>query len=461
MRIMQVYELGEERVGDGSDVGYVSKEEGGAIMMVLILSFSSLSLVLVLFLMAVLSIRRKLGMSDRDIEREEENQVYMELDSEEQELYFQSKEFLAANPYFRDALTLSQNLLIQEKGVQAWEFVKDAMLTNNDLVVVNRSEITFFKQFECSIQTNLPMPTQNNVYYFESKIYSLPDPANTRISIGLSIKPYPWFRLPGRHANSICYDSNGYRRFNQPLQPKGEAPFPELIEGDVVGVGYRVRSGTFFFTRNGKKVNEQKIGGHIKHFKVPEHGQLFPTIGASNLCSVHVNLGQIGYVFVEANVKKWGYGPLEGNGPAPPAYNKYNSDVLLERSEIDDDNDLSERENDFPPNFWEINPPHDATLRDKCSYDAYADVNSHDERITLNTISNEPPSYDRISSCPSDAEDTASHSLMDASCDEPQQDNVDSFAFSESTRDDAGDHGDMLDSATEAAPLQPKNTDDE
>ena len=58
----------------------------------------------------------------------------------------------------------------------------------------------------------------------------------------------------------------------------------------------------------------------------------------------------MGFVFIEGNVKHWGYAPLEGNGPAPPVYNKYNSDILLERSEIDDD-DLSERENDFPPDF--------------------------------------------------------------------------------------------------------------
>ena len=65
------------------------------------------------------------------------------------------------------------------------------------------------------------------------------------------------------------------------------------------GVGYRTRSGTVFFTRNGKKISESKLGGHVKNFKISNKGQLFPTIGANNVCSVHVNLGQMGFVFIE------------------------------------------------------------------------------------------------------------------------------------------------------------------
>ncbi|KAG2735020.1 hypothetical protein G9P44_001234 [Scheffersomyces stipitis] len=353
-------------------------------------------------------VRRKLGLSEDDLMREEENQAYLELNSDEQELFFQSKDYLQSNPYFRGELTLSQNLSIQEKGVNAFEFQKDIMLTNNDLMIINKTELNFFKTFECSTVTNLPVPMKNEVYYFESKIYSLPDPDNTVISVGLGVKPYPWFRLPGRHLHSICYDSTGYRRFNQPFKFSGEPPFPKIIEGDVIGVGYRVRSGTVFFTRNGKKVSESKLGGHIRNFKIAHQGQIYPIVGANNLCSVHVNLGQCGFVFIEGNVKSWGYAPLEGTGPAPPAYNKFNADILLERSEIDDDNDLSEREDDFPPDFWEVHGRDadgntDVEVgsssglmdQDKFSYNAYSDVNSNDERITLDSLAppNRPPSY--------------------------------------------------------------------
>lgn len=340
--------------------------------------FLAVSAVMVLLRVAIYVLRRRHRLSEDELMREEDNQAYLELGLEEQELYFQSKDFLLANPYLRGDLSLSQNLAIQERGIKAWEFVKDPMLTNNDLVIVNKTELNFLKDFECSVLTNLPMPAKNEVYYFECKMYHLPED-NVTVSIGLGAKPYPWFRLPGRHSYTVSYDSDGRRRHAQPFPfTDSNPPFPAFSEGDVIGVGYRVRSGTVFFTRNGKKVGELKIGGHIRNFRVPDHGHLYPIIGASNMCSVHVNLGQMGFVFIEGNVKKWGFAPLEGNGPAPPAYNKFNADILLERSEIDD-SDISDREGDFPPDFWDAND----NDQDKHSYNAYRDVDSGDERITM------------------------------------------------------------------------------
>lgn len=374
----------------------------------IIISIVTFSILFILAFIAVILyylIRRRLRLSEDELRREEENQAYLELNSDEQELYFQSKEYLAANPYINGELTMSQKLSIQEKGINAFEFQKSQMLTHNDLTILNKFELNFFKNFECSTQTNLPIPMKNEVYYFETKIYNLPQPEETLISIGLAIKPYPWFRLPGRHTHSISYDSDGYRRYNQPFKFKTDPPFPKLAQGDVVGIGYRTRSGTVFFTRNGKKVSESKVGGHIRNFKIQNQGQIYPIIGANNICSLHVNLGQRGFVFIEGNVKSWGYAPLEGSGPAPPAYRKFNSDILLERSEVDDDNnDLSEREDDFPPEFWEIHggnesgsgPSPPPIEHDKFSYNAYSEVGSCDERITLDTlcIPHRPPSYD-------------------------------------------------------------------
>lgn len=356
-------------------------------------------LVIILGILLIATCLRRIRLSDDEILREEENQVYLELNSDEQELYFQSKEFLQQHPSTCGDLTEPEKVLIQEKGISAFEFQKDTMLTNNDLIIINKTELNFFKKFECCSMTNLPVPMKNDVYYFEAKIYSLLDPENTIISIGIGAKPYPWFRLPGRHQNSVSYDSTGHRRLNQPFKFHTEVPpLPTFIEGDVIGIGYRTRSGTIFLTRNGKKVNETSVGGHIKHFK-PCHGlgQIFPVIGANNLCSVHVNLGQAGFVFIEGNVKKWGYAPIEGSGPSPPAYNKFNSDILLERSEVDE-NDLEERVLDFPPDFWEVhnNKNESADMSfdgDKYSYNAYSEVNSSDERISLHSIPNFPPLY--------------------------------------------------------------------
>jgi manganese-transporting P-type ATPase len=81
--------------------------------------------------------------------------------------------------------------------VSAWEFEPELEIAN--CFVEARTEIEFFDS-ECSVQSNLPIPKQNEVYYCEAKIYDKPD--TTIISVGLTTKPYPLFRLPGM---SPCY----------------------------------------------------------------------------------------------------------------------------------------------------------------------------------------------------------------------------------------------------------------
>lgn len=79
--------------------------------------------------------------------------------------------------------------------------------------------------------------------------------------------------------------------FNNPFEGKSYGmPFNE---GDVVGVGYRHRTGTVFFTRNGRKIEDAYSG---------LRWNLFPTIGANGPCQVHVNLGQMG-MRLELSVK--------------------------------------------------------------------------------------------------------------------------------------------------------------
>ena len=89
-------------------------------------------------------------------------------------------------------ISLSQFLAIQEKGVSAWEFEPELEIAN--CFVEARTEIEFFDS-ACSVQSNLPIPKQNEVYYWESKIYDKTE--STLISIGVTTKPYPLFRLPG------------------------------------------------------------------------------------------------------------------------------------------------------------------------------------------------------------------------------------------------------------------------
>lgn len=87
-------------------------------------------------------------------------------------------------------------------------------------------------------------------------------------------------------------------------------------------MGYRPRTGTVFFTRNGKKLDDVAHGLKTQNF--------FPTVGANGPCTVHVNFGQSGFVFIEANVKKWGLAPMTGSLAPPPPYGSEQGSILLE-----------------------------------------------------------------------------------------------------------------------------------
>ena len=124
----------------------------------------------------------------------------------------------------------------------------------------------------------------------------------------------------GFHKTSIAYLSSSHRRFNQPFNPTSYGP--PYSQGDVIGVGYRPRTGTIFFTRNGKKLDDVVHGLKTQNF--------FPTVGANGPCHVHVNFGQMGFVFIEANVKKWGLAPMTGSLAPPPPYGSEAGSILLE-----------------------------------------------------------------------------------------------------------------------------------
>ncbi|KAJ4376675.1 Protein ssh4 [Didymella sp. IMI 355093] len=247
----------------------------------------------------------------------EEAEALEEMDDLQRAEYLRAKAFVQANPpeSVQTDISLSQFLAIQEKGVSAWEFEPELEIAN--CFVEGRTEVEFFDS-ECSVQSNLPIPKQNEVYYWEAKIYEKPE--NTSIAIGVTTKPYPLFRLPGYHKSSISYGSNGNRRYNQPFTPSAYGP--AYVQGDVIGVGYRPRTGTIFFTRNGKKLDDVAHGLKTQNF--------FPTVGAQGPCQVHVNFGQMGFVFIEANVKKWGLAPQTGSLAPPPPYGSEQGSILLD-----------------------------------------------------------------------------------------------------------------------------------
>ncbi|KAG8819235.1 Rsp5p-dependent ubiquitination, sorting of cargo proteins at the multivesicular body [Serendipita sp. 401] len=309
------------------------------ILLPILFVLSTLLFVMLLFLVCILLLRRRRGISLRDsdgpvdVSRDDVfndadgglagiEERWLETVSEEvQRSFRQAKIYEAQYPPNSVAtdITLSQFLSIQEKGVSAWSFEPEYEALTPVLVHA-RTELTFLPDpsSSSSVQSNLPIPKLNEVYYWEVKMFDLP--STTNVAVGLATKPYPTFRLPGWNRYSVAYHSSGDKSYNYPFTA---TPFgPPLREGDVLGVGYRPRTGVVFFTRNGRKTEEAFAG--------LQRWNLFPTVGADGPCTVHVNLGQAGFVFIEANVKKWGLAPSVGTLAPPPAYGSERGSILLE-----------------------------------------------------------------------------------------------------------------------------------
>src|SRR6478735_8801480 len=89
-------------------------------------------------------------------------------------------------------ITMSQYVSIQEKGISAFEFELD---TDSLSFVSARTEIQFFSGEGC-LQTNLPLPRNQEVYCWEAKMFE--KPVTTTVSVGVATKPYPSWRLPGK-----------------------------------------------------------------------------------------------------------------------------------------------------------------------------------------------------------------------------------------------------------------------
>lgn len=308
---------------------------------------------------------------------------------------------------------------IKEEGANAWEFKADPNLPNDTILIENKTELTFLNfNYDASVMTNLPIPRINRVYYCEFKIFELDeneinnsniDPNKQIISLGLATNPYPHFRLPGRHHHSISYDMTGARRFNDSfeLEPQLATIFPRFSKGDIIGIGYRSNSGTVFFTRNGKKLNEKPIGGHIKNWRFK---YLYPIVGSNIPCKIHVNFGTVGFIFIEANVKKWGYGKTHGKKLPPPSYDDYNKDTLLENAINEDENDddtLESNDSDSDSissvtNQYNASQPYTIQKSYKgeifppppgFEYASSPIGMSNKEQFKLQPMPNEPPSY--------------------------------------------------------------------
>lgn len=264
----------------------------------------------------------------------------------ERQNYFDGLNYQEVNPPQTNpigaTLTEEQREYIVDRGIQAYLFQQENVSALSEsipsVIIEDKLDVRFTSSEPNSAILNYPLPVHDNdTVYFEVKLYEFPQ--GSKLSIGVATKPYPGFRLPGYNKYSIAYESNGTVRINQPFY--SPQIWTKLIEGDVLGVGFKPRSGTIFFTHNGKKLLEAVHGVRM---------DLFPIIGSQGPSKLNVNLGQLGFVFIEANVKKWGFGSVFGTIGIPPAYGKeIVNDTVLDKGEELPPNYPSEEETFFGP----------------------------------------------------------------------------------------------------------------
>ncbi|CCH43214.1 hypothetical protein BN7_2761 [Wickerhamomyces ciferrii] len=318
---------------------------------------------------------------DEESRLHDEAEYLPNLNERERELYQLGENFTKnyppqANP-IGSTLNQEDRDYILDRGIQAYAFESEHLLEENidSVLIEDKLDVRFTSIEENSAILNYPLPIhENDTVYFEVKLFEFSPDAH--VSIGLATKPYPGFRLPGYNKYSIAYESNGTVRINQPFY--SPQVWNKLIEGDVIGVGFKPRSGTIFFTHNGKKLLEAT---HNVKF------DLFPIIGVKGgPARLNVNLGQLGFVFIEANVKKWGFGSVYGTIGIPPAYGKeIVNDTVLDKGEELPPNYPSEEETFFGPS---------ALLTNQRNYGAIPTPSSQQGNNNKpNKIISSPPSY--------------------------------------------------------------------
>lgn len=245
------------------------------------------------------------------------------LSPEEQLAFLKGEEFTKNHPpqigRRGRSFTRDDELIIKDCGINAFEFEQERDILNARYIVEDRTEINFINNDDpystATAVLNYPLPTKNrtpDTIYFEVKVFEFHEAhSNSHFGIGLVTKPYPSdFRLPGYNAFSLAYESTGNLKINKPLptplqQHRGENSvynaqvLPPLRQSDIVGFGYVISTGTLFITRNGKKVMDIMKGCHL---------DLYPAVGCfSTNAKFQVNFGQMGFVWIEANVRRYGF----------------------------------------------------------------------------------------------------------------------------------------------------------
>lgn len=193
-------------------------------------------------------------------------------------------------------------------------------------MVNDNYEVEFTTMAESSACMNMAMPIQNrqnDTVYFEVKIHSFD--RGTELAIGLTTMPHANWAMPGLLPYSMAITHLGQLVTNG--RKDRVQILPRLARGDVVGIGKKFNSGTLFVSHNGRSVME--IARGVKF-------DMFVCVGSRGKASMSVNVGQSGFVLVEANIKHWGFceAANEGSLGAPPAYGSAQHAVLDKGEEL-------------------------------------------------------------------------------------------------------------------------------
>lgn len=244
------------------------------------------------------------------------------------------------NVVFRDVNPIEitpELILIRDRGIQSFnlcEWTPD-LTTDERTPLLDQTSPCYYindnleiefnsSNTESSSMLNLPIPIQNrrnDTTYFEVKIMEMSE----EVTIGLVTSPYPNWALPGVLPYSMGINSRGQLITNGDHQTPIQL-LPNLTRGDVIGIGMRFHTGSVFISHNGRNVMEV-----IRGLKF----DVFPCLGARGKAKLSVNIGQMGFLLIEGNVKKWGFCENMNDGQlgAPPMYGEQSSDVVLDKGE--------------------------------------------------------------------------------------------------------------------------------
>ncbi|CAG8772228.1 20063_t:CDS:2, partial [Racocetra persica] len=256
-----------------------------------------IALMLVLYLCVPATCRPRRRRKSTWLEEAKPNKTDVTTDA-----YRRAMEYIRARPPSEELPPYKE--IQDKKGYSAWEFKSGG----HSLIKSEGKWIEFFfksteKNIESMIQTNYPFFISGEfgfddvMNYFEVTVKSMSSQVNT-ISIGLTTKPYPYFRLPGYHVNSIAYHSDDGRKFHSDPHKGGVSYSEPWGKGDTIGCGYRPDDGEVFFTKNGKFLSVAFSGNEVKH-------TWYPSVGTDGSCELEVNFGD----------SEFKYKPAKGFGP--------------------------------------------------------------------------------------------------------------------------------------------------